>query len=85
VPDFGSYSDAFPVIPANAGIQESWMLDRVQHDKARASPGDASENGWLKLFEWDRNKQGKPSRSHLARLPTLTEKNQHSIITAAAA
>jgi hypothetical protein len=25
------------VIPAEAGIQEFWMLDRVQHDKARAS------------------------------------------------
>jgi len=25
------------VIPAKAGIQESWMPDRVRHDKVRAS------------------------------------------------
>jgi len=31
------YVPVLAVIPAKAGIQEFWMLDRVQHDKARAS------------------------------------------------
>jgi hypothetical protein len=33
----GSVSTILSVIPAEAGIQDSWMPDRVRHDKARAS------------------------------------------------
>jgi len=40
------------VIPAKAGIQESWMPDRVRHDNAREPVPTCSSYGGLVVNKW---------------------------------